>query len=933
MPKPELVLCQGFGGVTSYAIKTLTKWGSNNLLDISQCVVMVPTAAAKELFVSQLEDSLLRHNGVIILPTVSTPSELVEELSVLSQKHLRIAKPLLREALLEKAFEKVAQTIAPPFEIRGSLARRVLQFYDQLRLNRTTLETFTKRAQEEFDIPDDQGAQKMTSQTDFLNASLILYENSLSQLSYCDPIAVREKLYVERFPYKQVIALGSETLKLFDIYCLQQSHELVTLEIALEENDTVLQTKLRHTAATIRSSVIEGKSPSLLTKEHIVARDREDSMLDAARIINYVNINPERIAIVVPHPLPYMYLAKKVLKEAQIPYQLHDMFPLATEPYMATVDLTLMFVEKDASRKASIELLRNPFFSFNGVGQNEVNTFDAFTLRYRGIGGYKQWLRLYKNNNRLPTQPALPNSEMRNEVERILPALKSILNICKTLKTMKSTSSLSEKITCLRTFLSENTKTNRDDRHHHVQTEIDSILHQFEKATRLAGDREVDFKTFRYKLKLAFETQMLNEQTDARGVNVVDARSAGFGRFDLVLLLGVNDDEWPTREKRSIFYPQWLLREFGWPSDRELLFNELNRFKNLLKLSKKTVALLRHQLENSIPTVASPFLEEVTGWLNPISQKHTPQINTSKIRNLVVTRSEGLRQNLIKPLATSPFQKKAGIINTPPAVPTPISTTAFELYLRCPFKYFSSQLLKLREEEDPNSTLTPLERGRLLHEILEKGFRNWDAGNKKPRSINIDNYGEALELFRKIAEEKIPSKHKVTEMPRLFGTGFDAGDLEWLLRWEITRGTLKKRLVEHSFTTRLPISIGPRGEKPWSIDIRGRIDRVDINEMNEIDVFDYKTGRAPDSATTIQVPIYALCLSEEFASKINEAAYLSFRDRKKISRMDFNRAKELVVKTFESIQNGVFNPKPYRDHLCVSCGFIDVCRKEFLEKE
>jgi RecB family exonuclease len=266
-------------------------------------------------------------------------------------------------------------------------------------------------------------------------------------------------------------------------------------------------------------------------------------------------------------------------------------------------------------------------------------------------------------------------------------------------------------------------------------------------------------------------------------------------------------------------------------------------------------------------------------------------------------------------------------------VPEPLSPTALELYLRCPFKYFSQYLLGLEEEEEVDETLTPLEHGRILHELLQEGFDEWDRGRERPRSIEPESYEEALALFRRLALSKIPPEHRGIEMERLFGGFGEPGAIPWLLRREMSRPRPSRRLVEQAFQSALRVEEGPRGERPWYVRIKGRVDRADVDEEGFLHVLDYKSGRAPVEAVTLQVPIYAMCLATELSTPVREATYLSFRDRKATSRADFERAKELLVRAFGGIQDGRFAPRPYQEHLCASCGFVGVCRKEIVEAD
>jgi len=445
------------------------------------------------------------------------------------------------------------------------------------------------------------------------------------------------------------------------------------------------------------------------------------------------------------------------------------------------------------------------------------------------------------------------------------------------------------------------------------------------EAARHVGNPPLTFRDFREKLRRAVESHTFSIRAGGGGIQIVDAPSAGFGSFDLVIAVGLNEGEWPSRGDRNIFYPQRLLKDFGWPTDAETLFYERAAFVELLRLSTSHVAVLRHQLEEEIPTVASPFLEEVEA----VTGHRRAADPTGEFAGLIISRSEALRAGRI-PVDERLRRtvRQPGLVSRPSFDPEPVSATAFELYLRCPFKYFSRYVLGLEEEDDIMEGLNPLERGRILHDILQKGFELWDARSIGPRPITRENYDEALRLFRNVAVKRLPPRARSIEMERLFGGPGEKGAIEWLLRMEMSRGPLRKRLLEHAFQNQFQLEEGPEGEAPWFVRIKGRSDRIDIDHEGYLHLFDYKSGRAPESRITIQVPLYALCLSQEYSSETVEAVYLSLRDKRSVTRDDFRGAVAKVRETFLGIREGRFPPRPYQDHLCASCGYQNLCRKQ-----
>ena len=941
--KPRLVVCDGWRGVLRHLLESLA---ARDPLSVRQVVVLVPTAAAGHLLQNTLEPDLLKERVATVLPTITTMRALTRNLVERSLGRVRLVDPLLREALLEVALSEAAQSgTPPPFIAREALSPRILAFYDELWSAGHRLEDFVSRAEEEFDVPDDVGARRMAEQTRFLGEGLKRYRQSLSALGLSDGTSVFEDL-LERgtpFPYRSAFLMGPNVVMPRELSFLTSLAGLDSLEHLVPESmASAHRVQNLHGRAAPESigRPTGSSSPTLLRPEDenaiaFVGRDREEVLGEVARLLK-TRANSgslpalERIAVVVPSPLPYLYLAKKALGQAGIPYQLQDDFPLATEPYLAAADLALSYVELEGRRSVALGLLRSPFFRFPDVGAAAVAALNRELTKAREVGGFTVWRRMLKNLKRLPVQPPLPG--MEEEEHTGLAALSALVQVAERLAPLADpTTSLTEKVDSFRRFLTEYGRPlhalGDSERHERARGALSSILERLADAARKVGDPPVAFQAFQDKVHRAIESQTFSTRTGRRGIQIVDVRSASLGAFEMVVLVGLNEGEWPARSDRNIFYPQWLLKDFGWPSDTEMLATERASFTELLRLASGSVAVFRHELEEEIPTVASPFLEEVTQVVTGKAER----VATETLEELVISRVEALRTGLVPVEERFESDRKPSLHELPFLEPETISATAFELYLRCPFKYFSRYVLGLEEKEDFDEGMTPMQRGLLTHEILRKGFEQWDAFADQPRPISEENYHEAIALFRRVAAKRLPPERRSLEMERMFGGTGQTGEIEWLLRQEMEKEPLNRRLVEYGFQNHFQFPEGPDHQKPWFVRIKGRADRVDVDSEGLLHVLDYKSGRAPEARLSLQVPLYAMCLEQQLGARAAEASYLSLRERKTVPRQDFQKVATLLKDTYRNVSEGRFAPRPSQDFLCNTCGYIGVCRKEIEE--
>ena len=947
--KPRLVLCAGWRGVQKHLLESLDAKDSVSALSIREIVIVVPTAAAGHLLRNTLEQQLLDQRVATFLPTITSMSALTRNLVERSLGRVRLVDPLLREALLEQALSEAAQSgTPPPFTSGEALSPRILAFYDELWSAGHHLEDFVSRAEEEFDVPEDVGAKRMAEQTRFLGEGLKRYQEKLSALGLEDGTTVFAAL-LERgapFPYRRAFLMGPDAITARELSFLGSLAGLDSLEHLVSESMARAHTvqSLHGSAAVPSIDAPAGTaSPTLLRPEGenaiaFVGRDREEVLVEVARLLKARAATGslpalERIAVVVPSPLPYLYLAKKALGQAGIPYQLQDDFPLATEPYLAASDLVLSYVELDGSRSAALALLRSPFFRFPDVGSAAVATLDRELTKAREVGGWKVWRRMLAALKRLPVQPPLPGMEEQEHTE--LAAISALVQAAEHLAPLADSGTpLSEKVESFRSFLTkygrpphEEDTVGEPTRHGRARGALLSILERLSDAARKVGDPPIAFQAFQDKLHRAIESHTFSTRAGRGGIQIVDARSVGLGAFEMVVLVGLNEGEWPARSDRNIFYPQWLLKDFGWPNDTELLAAERASFTELLHLSSGSVAVFRHELEEEIPTVASPFLEEVSQTITGRQER----VPAEALQGLVISRVEALRTGLAPIDERYVNDRRPNTRELPFLEPKTVSATAFELYLRCPFKYFSRHILGIEEEEDFDEGMTPMQRGILMHDILRKGFEQWDGVDDQPHPITEDNYHEAMALFRRVAAKRLPPERRSLEMERLFGGPGQTGEIEWLLRQEMEKEPLRRRLVEYGFQNHFQFPEGPHQEKPWFVRIKGRADRVDIDSRDSLHVLDYKSGRAPEARLSLQVPLYAMCLEQQLGARAVGASYLSLRERKAVPRQDFQKAATLLKDTYRNVSDGRFAPHPSQDFLCNTCGYVGVCRKEIEE--
>ena len=255
-------------------------------------------------------------------------------------------------------------------------------------------------------------------------------------------------------------------------------------------------------------------------------------------------------------------------------------------------------------------------------------------------------------------------------------------------------------------------------------------------------------------------------------------------------------------------------------------------------------------------------------------------------------------------------------------------------------------MLRLDEERDDESGLSPQERGQLLHSVFETFFGRWHE--RGGRAITADSLADALELFESVAESTLahlPEADRALERTYLLGSAVAAGLGERAFNFEIEQEVpVLERLLEHPLEGEFEFK-GAEGVK--TITIRAKADRIDLLEDGTLRVIDYKLGRAPKNARALQLPIYGLCAEQHLDGRhsrkwtVSSAGYVAFKEKNPFVPLGGSRSlqealddgAERFVAAIEGIERGEFPVAPEEPFFCTRCGYAGVCRKDYVGDE
>lgn len=320
----------------------------------------------------------------------------------------------------------------------------------------------------------------------------------------------------------------------------------------------------------------------------------------------------------------------------------------------------------------------------------------------------------------------------------------------------------------------------------------------------------------------------------------------------------------------------------------------------------------------------------------------------------------------------------------------PVSPSRLDVVLQCPYRFFAQSLLRLDDINIDDVRLTPLERGNLLHDVVDRWYRrlrNSAEAEITPsglRAARIDLSATTFEhqwsVLRAVVDEVLAEQSHVhafapIERRALIGDEHRPGLLQrWLaLEREDQQAT---GFMPALFEQEIEVSIDmPTAQGSAPVSVKTRIDRIDLRDVDGalyFSVVDYKSSLS-DALTmpkvqlgyASQMPMYLAAVQAWFASygvdaHPEAAVYRAFGSslhapgklQRKVVLADagspmmslgkksakakaettplsdtLDRIMGLLHPGIEQLQSGAYPVRP-RKGACETCRVAQVCRKD-----
>jgi DNA helicase-2/ATP-dependent DNA helicase PcrA len=401
-------------------------------------------------------------------------------------------------------------------------------------------------------------------------------------------------------------------------------------------------------------------------------------------------------------------------------------------------------------------------------------------------------------------------------------------------------------------------------------------------------------------------TICLDDEAPGDSVQLMTVHGAKGLEFPHVFLLRINYAAFPARERSPLFeFPVKLMKEelpvgnFHIQEERRLFYVALTRAERKLTITTLT------EKKGKVPTFIEDILMDATVRKRDVLQL-SPKV---KLRDTTADDDAGKNAKLLFPSLSqhpriySRITDWAETYHPPTPEPLKLSASAVDSYRKCPQLFCFSRLWSLKE--GPAATLSF---GSVMHTTVKRFIDQYRKGVKLP----FDEVARVFETEWTSAgyeDEYQESEYKKDgiEQLRVFHAEFLANPPEVLDQ-------------EKSFE--LPLEN--------NVIINGRIDQINSLGKKDVEIIDYKTGKArkeADARRDLQLSIYAIAAKEILELNPVRLAfhYLQNNQVQSTTRNEkqLDEAQKVIQEAAADIRAGEFSPK--RGFACRGCAYKPVC--------
>ena len=384
-------------------------------------------------------------------------------------------------------------------------------------------------------------------------------------------------------------------------------------------------------------------------------------------------------------------------------------------------------------------------------------------------------------------------------------------------------------------------------------------------------------------------------------VHIIDAFEARQWKLPVIFVPGLLEKQFPKYQSESPVLPDRVRRELqgmGVPmrTSREREQDERFLFDVALSRANDEVVL-------SYPELNAKGDENLPSFFLKLAEPYS-------LESCMECRPEAQRQHASEPF---PSLYDEALRTHVASLHTRVAATPIESFLQCPFQFFLSKTLRLKETPMlPEERLTPPVQGNIAHRALELCF-----GQRMP-----------LEQAFAIAFESVCREAGVHDSYRTEAVRLDLLHNVRLLHDELPPPMGAVSEFEKEFRVTLE-----------GVTITGKIDRIDVDQQGRAAIIDYKYKSKQrlrdmkgewENGALVQAGLYAMGVpgahSVHYVGFKREFQKTGWTGEDLVSIVQ--QAKERTLTAVQQIHDGRIEPMALDEERCRYCAFRSACRKD-----
>lgn len=384
----------------------------------------------------------------------------------------------------------------------------------------------------------------------------------------------------------------------------------------------------------------------------------------------------------------------------------------------------------------------------------------------------------------------------------------------------------------------------------------------FRRFDKVLGDISLQETCAKFKMfcnSIVFHRETTIDPSGCNPVQVLGMLEASGQLFDHLWLVGMSDRQWPMSVNPHPMLPLVLQYEKAMPSASVEV--ELNYARNLtydfLQAAPHIVLSFPKQIDE-VNVVLSPLLEQAIKQLSLT-------VETTSVEVLLKDRVG--KTELI--LADKPFEYIADHVGQPwqkleknDENILSGGVSAIQDFASNPLRAYARRRLRIEPLRPVVEGISPLERGNLVHYLLEGiwgelcGSQTLHLIDAIERDLLIDK--QLLRYIDSIFSRRfLPPSAKLIDL--------ECQNIKRLIEHWLLLESKRPKFEIYALEKNIEVSIG-------GFKIKGRVDRVDRLEDGQLLLIDYKTGVIRANAwlesplTAIQLPLYAVAINNNHSA-------------------------------------------------------------------